>query len=1564
MSENLVFEDLEFLLDTAPSDNRNDQRNGPPNAPTSCQAAKTKRRRLAERIAENDELVRQIKQLEDLKRTASQVTELYQREKEQRSELATRLTEQSERCADLEKQLDVTQLNCEQLQSELDTKGLPVDAKEMICVFLQLTQRLKDDSSHPSSLMRRETNLARKLKDYCKSANIIIPPPPIKSPSNKRTKTTTTTAFAATQTESQTTQAVQPAEAQPELPKMCSIGVQNENLKSTRDQGTQHINTTTTRGTTTASLIEMPLRSTRDQGTQHKNTTTTRGTTTASFIKMHDVSTCFPEPKPPLSAYQILDKMLSWNKTFITPLSPIRDDTPPATETTSIGTCTFLCNVQREIDYLPDLPAQLKRSDSRPPSRGSVKDEKSNPMSSYGQHMAKELLNFLPQNQSILANLPPHVFEEIWQVMGQMVLVVLQRRSSNSSLLTPAPTISQADFSSWFDALYESSLNQTQSSKGKPRYPTSLAVQLQSNLFKATDFDASATGVDVGTDTILDAPASPPTISQELTPIRLPITPKVRFAYKKKCKKKKRPKRIKHDTTETAVNFLTTLYSFHNPDCDDLDNELNAEELKLLQLTTTATTIGELNSSATVEQLTEVEETVKQLPKSPMRAESDQRVENRTMAGESCEQLTTSPGRVEQPTLFACRELPTKCRVTDEQSATTAGRIGQLTMTRERDKQRTTSELRVENLTMVGESCEQLATPTKRFKQPIKSALRVQHPKSYAVGVVDVLTSETEEQMTTSAGRVEQPTKSAISVEQPMPSAVRDGELPLFGESCEQLETSAKRFKQPTKCALRAIQRRCSEQPTSSTVGDFPLFGESCEQLATSAKRFKQPMKSALRVNQRRSSEQPTSSTIRVGELPLLGMPCEDSVTSANRFKQPKKSPPRVNQRRSSEQPTPSRVTVEDLFGESWEPFTTTETSLEPPTISAPIYEQCTTTVQPETWSSRNIVDKPTKRMGQAESFAMPQLPDSEATAKLVQGDQSIGDTCEDGNESDTDSLHDLIIDYNEDTVPSDTETAVELPEVEQNYHITRPSLSPVMPSVSKRKRKASTSSSDSPQPVVKRLTRLQAKKLQNWAHETQVESSEAAQNSQPNSPDWVSDTKEQASEPVKISRPSNVDSGESPMSPVGAAESDEWDSEPIQIPLDPPGGAQFSSEPMSLLNYVIQDLKKNPPKRGLQMQQPKKEHKAQLHRYIMNFLMNAGPLKPTTLSSTDETLVISTIIQAVEELELDAVEGDVLDRLLSLVKQLESRSCAFIQRFMNTLEKRLFHPKNRLTTKVSQKFVRLYLQLIGVQASLVVPGKQYANPARLLLIKILYHYKEDMPLLVLDVLCRFPTVLPHREERDYDNSDPLITVIKHLLMNTKYDMTDAAGPDRALLSKLRFEYHFQPFEPAPRQVIDNLVEKVKAGRLNQLCYAFALFCRRCQLVSVFKELLNTQLVPLANSYCDLAVQSEEYDERLECLLQCISMIVKQVPLDANYDITPYLSLFKRLLVAVPRARVQEAAVQAILRTQRFGFAFALDALQNYRPNYPLTPMTRAMLRSFAERRRQYQMPMNKKSSQ
>ncbi|TDG51582.1 hypothetical protein AWZ03_002042 [Drosophila navojoa] len=553
MADDFSLDEIGFLL--SPPHERSPNEMAPANGKLS-----KKRLLIGDLIANNDELVRRVKELEgqeqqlcSIKRTASEVTELYKQEKKQRIEFERRALEESGRCSDLEKQLDILKLNCEQLQEEAKLKSLPVDSKDIVIIFMQLALRIQEDSCS-GGLTRAEYNMLRKLKDYCKSANISVPPS--KSLMKKRAKILTATK--ATSTETLVT---------PTMPTMCSIGVQSERFVTTRDQSVQH-----------------------------KNTTTTRGTTTAALIETRTVGTCFPEPEPPLDAYQILEKMLGWN---ITPVSPLSDEpfVPEELPMISVGTNTDICDIHREIDYLPVLPAQLKRSDSRPPSRtmhDSVKDELTPPIDAatpdgYSHTMAKKLFNFIPHSQSVLDKMPPQDFEEIWQIVGQMLLVALQSRPANS--------ISQTDFRDWFYSLYES--HQTQNDapcidiSNKETFMAPAGEELSPD-----DRNGS-----------IETP--PPEMGLELTPIRLTqfkeieelnTTPKIneqnscaQECKKKKKKKKKEKKKEKKQKkkkeqsipttpTETAVNFLTNLSDFHNSNCDNLDIQLNEEERELMQL--------------------------------------------------------------------------------------------------------------------------------------------------------------------------------------------------------------------------------------------------------------------------------------------------------------------------------------------------------------------------------------------------------------------------------------------------------------------------------------------------------------------------------------------------------------------------------------------------------------------------------------------------------------------------------------------------------------------------------------------------------------------------------------------------------------------------------------------------------------------------------------------------------------------------------------------------------------------------------------------------------------------
>ncbi|KAI8038687.1 hypothetical protein M5D96_008595 [Drosophila gunungcola] len=539
---------------------------------------------------------------------------------------------------------------------------------------------------------------------------------------------------------------------------------------------------------------------------------------------------------------------------------------------------------------------------------------------------------------------------------------------------------------------------------------------------------------------------------------------------------------------------------------------------------------------------------------------------------------------------------------------------------------------------------------------------------------------------------------------------------------------------------------------------------------------------------------------------------------------------------------------------------------------------------------------------------------------------------------------------------------------IDEQTSVVQPEESPSPPPVQAKRRKTQHEIL-TPSPCREvRLTRQRAKQLLNEEKSSQGKGSslveqirnqlkEALTKSEPLKKNTNMDlspvepktpkAEEAHTEPILI-RQTHTISEESPASPVSEPTDDLADP-PIEIPLEQAACRREDGEPKSILLHVI-DVDKGLAKLNKVGRKTLGKLQPQLCSVIGKYLQDTMQLESSCCDlaleiyklTKDEFVIVSAMITVICRI---GTEERPVERLLNALKYFN-----FTQRFLAELEERLFrNTKERPANDLALMYVKLYLKAVCLQATL---SAEYENPARLLLAKILYHFDRDMPKLVMELLRQFPTVLPHREQREYDHADPLITVIKHLLMNRTYDMQDPEGAERLLLSKLRFEYHFQPFEPTKQQVLENLMEKLKAGRLAQLGYAFALFCRRSAHLKVLDSVLGEHLMPLATSYCDLAAQNKSYDDRLVILLQCISLVLKPLPLET--DISAFVGFFKRLLVAVPRSGVQLAAVQASLRLQRFGFTYTLDALKDYRPSYQLDPLTRAMLRCFAERRRQF----------
>ncbi|KAH8321378.1 hypothetical protein KR074_003445 [Drosophila pseudoananassae] len=1399
---------------------------------------KAKRSQLAERIGQSDDLIRQLKQLQaqnqqltDLQKTAKEVTELYQKEKQLRLELEESSKKLAAQCSEIEKQLDVQVATCENLQDELQKKGLPVEAKDVLGILMQFHHRLGDDSG----LTRKDSNIMKKLKEYCKSAEIPIAPP--KSPNSRPKRKSLQNGV------NQSTQTDQ--EPVPEKPEVCSVGVQ------------------------VGRVVE-----TRSQGSQYKRTTTTRGTTTACFIEKHDVGTSCPEPVLTPKVREILDEMLSWRIDKVSPLSPV-SEVPEICKAVSVATCTTLCNIQREIDYMPLVPTQIKVSASRPPSRGMMDGIKEEARHSLGnKELAKELLHFLPQNQSCLANMSPQAFDELWQVFGQMVLGLLQRRSIQQS-------VSNADFVSWVHELYECagsypeavSTNQP-TSNTKGNRPKNLTVSgiIQTNLL--LDFAAGTECRDVGTDPIIKSP----NISDggNVTPIRLP--PQQPRERKSKEKKRKASSTVKSSSKrqcreedilgnqnnennnpvqdqdkneqepETAIQFLSNLNNFNMSNCDNLNMELDEEEMYLLQLTTQKSqepeqpTCSNNLGEGTDQVPLEVNSATNELPAiqnedlQPLPIEPEEKPED-PKASENCKEACRPPAAevessgqdVESSILEQyCRDA--KARKHLETLKTLFGSDSD-------------SDGLVRRNTNPGSHPDPKTCEEESESDAVLRLLTFRKPNLYSDNT-SISSEEPPRQTSTDVPKqsdegvtasicIDSPSESPESLD--IASCQSDSSLdfpkhmyvsPWLADSISESDVSPSLGDSKSDCP-ETLEDKRNGGKAGMDLDDIQLDKYLTSELPSSISNT-----TNVDINQQKiEADNPKVPEGEPSLLPFLRSRRKDFYGSSDDSDDPRLIIDESSDSRSDMEKTPSPLSV-----------------------------------------------SPKKPIKAASNLLEVRMTRFRAKQLQAEQDQKL-------NEDGRTSLVDQIRDRLKKSLPSD----------------------------------------------------LEGRPLESNSKAPDVGLEETLEEDQPSN--GVTKPKElpMPKEDKPCPRRSCVSLDASPASPP--PERIDEHSPPIDIPLEQ-DVCQPTNGPPLLVHHVI-SIREGCGQRKLPKESQEKLNKA-IEGYLEERVFIDSSLRDFEANirkvnnNDDET--VEAMITVICKVGLEPIPVSRLMVALQYFKLTE--------RFMLGVELRLFrNGKDRPQFAMAMGYIKLYLMLVGLM-------HEAENPTRLLLAKILYHYDKDMPGLVLALLSQCPTVIPHREQREYDHSDPLITVIKHLLMTRKYDMTDPDSPERMLLSKLRFEYHFKTFEPTGNQVLENLVEKIKAGRLEQLGYAFALFCRRSPHLKVMDTVFGGHLLPLAASYCDLATQTQDFDDRLQTLVQCISMALKALPVETN--ISACVGFFKRLLVAVPRPAVQQSVVQGILRLQRFGFGHVMEVLQDYRPEYTLEPLTRAMLRSFAQRRKKY----------
>ncbi|XP_075165876.1 uncharacterized protein Ice1 [Haematobia irritans] len=431
-----------------------------------------KRLDLAKRVAKADELLKEIQklkcdnqqlhsQLKDFQKTALDIQVLYTTEKRNLEEKTKALQELENKYEKADADLTSKLLECEQLESSLaDLKECPVKYNDLVVKYLRLFQRTEGEDVVKNV---QDRSMVEELKQYCAKLNIKYNVPGCNSPKNptlSRTKS----------------QKIRREEVAIQCELLKEQTVTRDNV-SKISQGTQ-------------CQVEL-----RTQGTQHISTMTTRGTTTTCFIKFRSIGTNFPEAQTQTAVNDILKEFVPWQN--IMPISPLIDLPQPAenirTNVKTIGTCTWLCNIRRPIDF---VPRKAKRYANTPISSNTItnqgiKQEIPTPSPSPIPNNETESNNSpastnvpitntvpmpnMPRNNPLLTSLNASsqlnqiempTFHELWHIFGRMILGLLHTSSSSNAGISASSSITQdivnqRQFHSWLRELYDSSVAAT-----------------------------------------------------------------------------------------------------------------------------------------------------------------------------------------------------------------------------------------------------------------------------------------------------------------------------------------------------------------------------------------------------------------------------------------------------------------------------------------------------------------------------------------------------------------------------------------------------------------------------------------------------------------------------------------------------------------------------------------------------------------------------------------------------------------------------------------------------------------------------------------------------------------------------------------------------------------------------------------------------------------------------------------------------------------------------------------------------------------------------------------------
>jgi hypothetical protein len=474
---------------------------------------------------------------------------------------------------------------------------------------------------------------------------------------------------------------------------------------------------------------------------------------------------------------------------------------------------------------------------------------------------------------------------------------------------------------------------------------------------------------------------------------------------------------------------------------------------------------------------------------------------------------------------------------------------------------------------------------------------------------------------------------------------------------------------------------------------------------------------------------------------------------------------------------------------------------------------------------------------------------------------------------------------------------------------------------------------------------------------------------------------------PLEIPLDRLYDSNESPCSP-GPAKSEEEDESvqpPIIIPLDHislVGCAEDASSGFGKLfdsTSAVADVLRNYDvrKRRAIVNRDQKEtesdtkaiynHRVTVEEYLESeWTSEAVHLCCAKLSRNGVKLklLVASLLEIVED--NSGEEVNVLltppappipltqQKLLLLVRTLSAyHQKSFEKIVLFELDRKLFSLKTDTNNSMDKKLERV-LTLTHFYIGMLDMTSSEVSLARIFVYKALYYHGFMAIPMIYQLLQVFPHVLPRKSNTEYDNSDPVISTLQTLLMSpANYAETNcainSAYKKRNLLSLLQKYYGYTLGHPTQEELIQNLLGKLAAGKLENLDYCLVLLAKRNGHEWALQKLVHPHLYPALNELLSVADTTPEVEAKLVLLIGTISSILKTSC--KTQDKTQFLQLFTNILETSQRPAVQEAAIESLLKFQRFGCVEVFKRLQSWTPCEPPSQRCRTMMATFIHRR-------------